>query len=186
MAIFEIGSAICGAAPNSVTLIIGRAIAGFGSAGLFSGAILIIANTVPLRKRPTYMGLIGGMYGFASVAGPLLGGVFTEFASWRWCFYVNLPLGAVTMLFILIFFHPTGSSTARKLEGNWKEKIAQLDIYGTVVFLPMVVCLLLALEWAGTQYAWSNWRVVLQLCLFSVLVLAFVGIQVWKKVQASG
>ena len=70
--IFEIGSAVCGAAPNSTAFIIGRAVAGLGSAGIFSGAILIVANTVPLRKRPTYMGLIGGMYGIASVAGPLM------------------------------------------------------------------------------------------------------------------
>jgi MFS family permease len=69
--IFEIGSLICGVAPNSTTLIVGRAIAGIGAAGIFSGAILIVANTVPLRKRPTYMGFMGGMYGLASVAGPL-------------------------------------------------------------------------------------------------------------------
>jgi hypothetical protein len=69
--IFEIGSLICGVAPNSTALILGRAVAGVGAAGIFSGAILIIASTVPLRQRPTYMGLIGGMYGIASVAGPL-------------------------------------------------------------------------------------------------------------------
>jgi hypothetical protein len=69
--IFEIGSLICGVAPNSTALIIGRAVAGVGAAGIFSGAILIVASTVPLRQRPTYMGLIGGMYGIASVAGPL-------------------------------------------------------------------------------------------------------------------
>jgi MFS family permease len=69
--IFELGSLICAVAPNSTALIIGRAIAGVGSAGIFSGAILIIANTVPLKQRPMYMGMIGGMYGVASVAGPL-------------------------------------------------------------------------------------------------------------------
>lgn len=69
--IFEVGSLICGVAPNSTALIIGRAVAGVGAAGIFSGAILIIASTVPLRQRPTYMGLIAGMYGIASVAGPL-------------------------------------------------------------------------------------------------------------------
>jgi ABC-type multidrug transport system permease subunit len=70
--IFEIGSAVCGAAPNSTAFIIGRAVAGLGSAGIFSGAMLIIADAVPLRKRPVYMGMVGGMYGIASVAGPLM------------------------------------------------------------------------------------------------------------------
>lgn len=70
--IFEGGSALCGGAPNSTALICGRALAGLGAAGVFSGAILIVANTVPLAKRPSYMGLIGGMYGIASVAGPLM------------------------------------------------------------------------------------------------------------------
>ena len=88
--IFEGGSALCGGAPNSTAFIVGRALAGLGAAGIFSGAILIVANTVPLRKRPTYTGLIGGMYGIASVAGPLLGGVFTDKVTWRLCFYSKL------------------------------------------------------------------------------------------------
>lgn len=69
--IFEVGSVVCGAAPNSTALIVGRAIAGVGAAGIFSGAILILAASVPLAKRPVYTGMVGGMYGIASVAGPL-------------------------------------------------------------------------------------------------------------------
>ena len=76
--IFELGSLVCGAAPNSTALILGRAIAGLGSSGIFSGALLILAHSAPLEKRPTYIGLIGGMYGIASIAGPLLGGAFTD------------------------------------------------------------------------------------------------------------
>ncbi len=86
--IFEVGSAVCGGAPTSDALIVGRAIAGLGSAGIFSGALIIIAYSVPLQQRPMYSGFIGAMYGVASVAGPLLGGVFTDKATWRWCFYM--------------------------------------------------------------------------------------------------
>jgi MFS family permease len=78
ISIFELGSLLCGVAPNSSALIVGRAIAGVGSAGIFSGALIIIAYSVPLDKRPMYSGFIGAMYGIASVAGPLLGGVFTD------------------------------------------------------------------------------------------------------------
>lgn len=86
--IFELGSLVCGAAPNSVALIIGRAIAGVGSAGIFAGALVIVAYTVPLVKRPIYTGIIGAMYGIASVAGPLMGGAVrsnsSHVASYVW------------------------------------------------------------------------------------------------------
>lgn len=81
---FELGSVLCGAAPTSAVLILGRAIAGIGNAGIFSGALIIMANTVPLSRRPMYTGMIAGMAGIASVAGPLLGGVLADKLSWRW------------------------------------------------------------------------------------------------------
>ena len=89
---FEIGSSICASAPSSMVFIIGRAISGTGSAGIYSGSLTISANMVPLEKKPLYISIVTSMYGFAAIAGPLLGGAFTDSAklTWRFCFWVNL------------------------------------------------------------------------------------------------
>ncbi|KUJ22299.1 putative HC-toxin efflux carrier [Mollisia scopiformis] len=181
--IFELGSLLCGAAPNSIALIIGRAVAGLGSAGIFSGALIIVAYSVPLQKRPMYSGFIGGMYGIASVAGPLLGGVFTDKATWRWCFYINLPIGAITMVVIAIFFKaPTRAAVANV---GWKARVKDFDLYGTAVFIPAIISLLLALQWGGTKYDWSSWRIILLFVFFGVLILSFITIQFWKQDTAT-
>ncbi|EAW08881.1 MDR family MFS transporter [Aspergillus clavatus NRRL 1] len=182
IAVFELGSLVCGAAPNSVALIIGRAVAGLGGAGLFTGSILVISQTVPLQKRPIYTGIIGGMYGISSVAGPLMGGAFTDHATWRWCFYINLPIGAVTWFFIFFFFKAPKSV---KDTSDWKNQVSQLDLPGTIVFLPAIVCVLLALQWGGTKYDWGSGRVVALFVVFGVLLGTFIGLQIWAQDKAT-
>nr|GAT57086.1 major facilitator superfamily transporter [Mycena chlorophos] len=180
--LFEIGSAVCGAAPSSDALIGGRAIAGLGCAGIFSGGMIILAHSVTLEKRPLYTGAVGSMFGIASVAGPLMGGAFTDKVTWRWCFYINLPIGAVTLFVMVVFFHVPESAKRerRKFSSFW-----QLDPLGTLVFIPAIVSLLLALQWGGSKYAWSNGRIIALFVIFGVLIIAFVSIQIWMKDDAT-
>lgn len=173
--IFEVGSLICGIANSSVILIIGRATAGAGSAGIFSGALIILAYSVPLEKRPMYGGFIGSMFAIASLSGPVLGGVFTDKFTWRWCFLINLPIGAITIL-VLAFLFPDPKRKINKDE-TWAERIKQFDPIGTAVFMPAIICLLLALQWGGTQYEWKSWRIIVLFVFFSVLILIFLIVQ---------
>lgn len=180
--IFEIGSAICGAAPSSKVFIFGRAIAGVGSAGIFSGAIPIFVYILPLEKRPAWTGIFGMVFGISSVIAPLLGGAFTDNVSWRWCFYINLPIGAVTFLIIAFILQLPHQ---KKEELTLAQQLNRLDPIGTMLFFPSIVCLLLALQWGGVTYAWSSARVVALLVIFGVLFIAFIGVQFWRQELAT-
>ncbi|KAJ9134321.1 MFS general substrate transporter [Pleurostoma richardsiae] len=180
--LFEVGSAICGAAPTSVAFIVGRAIAGLGAGGVQSGVIVIIVYAVPLQKRPQYQGLFGAVYGIASVLGPLVGGAFTTNVTWRWCFYINLPLGGVVLVFVFFFLRiPSESNSTDTL----KDKLLQLNAEGLVALLPGVICLCLALQWGGFTYSWSDGRIIALLVIAFVLLIAFVFIQIWKPERAT-
>lgn len=180
--IFEIGSVICGAAPTSTVFIIGRAIAGIGSSGIFAGAIPIFVYILPLEKRPMWSGIFGMVFGISSVVAPLLGGAFTDNVSWRWCFYINLPVGAVSMF---IVFWVLQLPPPKDDNISWKQKLISLDPIGTTLFFPSIVCLLLALQWGGVTYAWSSGRIIALLVVFGVLFLAFVCVQLWRKETAT-
>ncbi|KAE8381181.1 major facilitator superfamily domain-containing protein [Aspergillus bertholletiae] len=179
--LFEAGSALCGAAPNSVAFILGRAIAGLGGGGILSGVIVIIVYAIPLHKRPKYQGIFGAVFAISSVTGPLVGGAFTTNVTWRWCFYINLPLGGVVMVLVFILVQVPDRSD---IKIPVKDKLRQLNILGLFALLPGVICLCLALQWGGTTYAWSEGRVIALLVLAFVFLIAFVLIQIWKPEKA--
>ncbi|KAK4180259.1 major facilitator superfamily domain-containing protein [Triangularia setosa] len=178
--IFEIGSLICATAPTSNAFIVGRAIAGMGTAGLFSGSIVILSYTLPLRKRPAAFGLIGGMWGISSVAGPLLGGAFSDAPNpgWRWCFYINLPIGAFAMAAIFFFLKINRVDNPEAL--TFLQRILRLDLLGTAMLIPAIICLLLALQWGGTEYPWNGSVIIGLFVGFALMIAIFAGIQVWK------
>ncbi|KAA8649901.1 MDR family MFS transporter [Aspergillus tanneri] len=180
--VFEVASAICGAAPNSVAFIVGRAICGVGAAGILAGTIMCIIHSVPLQKRPQIQGLFGALFGVASVVGPLIGGAFASNVTWRWCFYVNLPIGGAAMVFIAFCLKVPKQDTAKV---SWAEKLLQLDLFGTTPLVSGVVCLILALQWGAQTYPWGSGRVVACLVLMGVLLLSFVAVQVFLPKTAT-
>ncbi|KAB8300472.1 hypothetical protein EYC80_000642 [Monilinia laxa] len=165
IAIFEVGSAICGSAPNSKVFIFGRAIV--------NGVILIMTDNVPLHRRPLFMGLFGGIFAISNVCGPLIGGVFTTKVNWRWCFYINLPVGGAVAL--ILFFIVKGSPSKNK--DTLHQKVQKMDPLGTIVFIPGIICILLALQWGGHTYSWRNARIIVLFILGGILLIMFVIIQ---------
>ncbi|KAK6330809.1 hypothetical protein TWF718_003008 [Orbilia javanica] len=177
---FELGSLICGVAPNSPTLIVGRAIAGIGVGGIFSGCILILAHILPLRRRPLAFGCLASVWGIASVIGPLLGGAFTDHVSWRWCFYINLPLGAISVAVVILVL-----KIPRKPESlTLRKRIYELDLIGAAIIIPTVVSLLLALQWGGTTYAWNDAKIIGLFVCFGCLAIIFI-ISQWRLGDAA-
>lgn len=171
--IFEVGSLLCALAPNSLSFICGRAIQGVGGAGISGGSYTITAFVCPPRIQPIVIGLMGSVFTVASVAGPLLGGVFSSELTWRWCFYINLPIGAVTMFCLLLLFKTP--KAARKAHGTpIKEILLSFDPIGEVLVFGAVLSFFMAVQWGGVEYAWNS-RVEIGLLVgFLLLSIAFV------------
>jgi EmrB/QacA subfamily drug resistance transporter len=164
--IFLIGSALCGIAQNMDELIGFRALQGLGAGGLIVGALSIIGDIVPPRERGRYQGYLGGVFGVASVIGPLIGGFLVDNLSWRWVFYVNLPVGAVALMVI-----------AAVLQGSTERRSHTIDYAGAVALATGAGTITLALTWGGTQYAWGSAEVVGLFAAGLVAVVAFVLVE---------
>lgn len=164
--IFLIGSALCGAAQDMPQLIGFRALQGLGGGGLMVLSMAIVGDLVPPRERGRYQGLFGAVFGATSVLGPLLGGLFTEHLSWRWVFYVNLPVGAVALLVIAAVLR-----IPRRAERH------VIDYLGTFLIASVATCLVLVASLGGTTWDWDSAQII-GLCALAVLLLvAFVPVE---------
>jgi MFS family permease len=178
--VFEIGSLVCALAPNSAILILGRAIAGGGAGGVLSGSYVITAQTVPMRIRPAYTAAVAMMFSLGAIVAPLVGGALTQHVSWRWCFYINLPVGCPVLLGIALFFRPPNNAKLSAKALTMQQKVLSLDLIGAVLLLGSGTMLLMALQYAAEGRAWSSSLVAGLLPGAAVAAVTFVIWQ-WHK-----
>ncbi|WP_405612841.1 DHA2 family efflux MFS transporter permease subunit [Streptomyces sp. NBC_00076] len=164
--IFLVGSALCGAAQNMPQLIAFRALQGLGGGGLMVLSMAIVGDLVPPRERGRYQGMFGAVFGTTSVLGPLLGGLFTEHLSWRWVFYVNLPVGVVALAVIATVLRIPRKSTRHVI-----------DYLGTFLIASVATCLVLVASLGGTTWGWGSPQIVGLAVLGVVLAFAFVAVE---------
>ncbi|PLN79769.1 major facilitator superfamily transporter [Aspergillus taichungensis] len=169
--LFEVGSALCGAAPNMNALIVGRVIAGAGGSGIYLGSLQYFAIMTVEKERGLYMALIAVFWGLGCVLGPLIGGAFAvSAATWRWAFYINLVIGAISApAFILCL-----PSICLMPNVSRREKLASIDFVGFVLGAGMWVTFLLAFTMAGGQWPWNDGRTIATFVVFGVLLALYV------------
>ncbi|MBT3150786.1 MFS transporter [Streptomyces sp. CHD11] len=164
--IFLVGSALCGAAQDMPQLIGFRALQGLGGGGLIVLSMAIVGDLVPPRERGRYQGLFGAVFGTTSVLGPLLGGVFTQHWSWRWVFYINVPVGIVALAVIAAVLHIPRRSAKHVI-----------DYLGTFLIASVATSLVLVASLGGTTWAWSSPLIIGLVVLGAVLIVAFVAVE---------
>ncbi len=168
--IFLVGSALSGLSQNMAQLIAFRGIQGLGAGGLMALAFTIIADVVSPRERGRYQAYFGATFALSSIAGPLLGGVFTDNLSWRWIFYVNIPIGIVALVV-----------TSAVLKLPFRRQAHKIDFLGSGLMLVGVTAALLVTVWGGTQYAWGSTVIIGLAIAAAVLITAFV---LWERKAA--
>ncbi|KAL2020338.1 hypothetical protein VTK56DRAFT_8566 [Thermocarpiscus australiensis] len=169
--VLELGSLVCALAPSSRALIAGRAVAGFGASGVLAGGFTILTTIIPLHKRAVWTGVMGSTFSLASIVGPVLGGALTQNVTWRWCFYINLPIGGAAALIFLVLVRLRPAPTERP---PLMTKLRSIDAIGLVLFAGSITMLLLALQWGGIEYPWSSSTIIGLFVGFGVVFLLFV------------
>src|SRR5690349_18938440 len=148
--IFLGGSVLCGFSHNMTQLILFRGLQGIGGGAMMVNSFAIIGEVFPPAERGRYQGMIGGVFGLSSIAGPLLGGWITDNTSWRWVFYVNIPLGIIAIAVL--------SSTLPKIVSTTRNR--KIDWLGGFFIVATLIPLLLSLVWGGSVYQWSSWQII--------------------------
>ncbi|KUI61328.1 hypothetical protein VP1G_08506 [Cytospora mali] len=169
--LFLAGSAVSGAAPNLGALITGRAIQGVGGGGINILIEIIVADLVPLRERPKFISYIFISYTIAVIMGPVIGGLLAQNVTWRWVFYLNLPIAGVGFVLLALVLR------VRYTKDSARNSLKRVDMAGNALLVASIVAVLLALTWGGDQYPWSSWHTLVPLILGLLGLIAFLWVE---------
>ncbi|KAF7314002.1 Major facilitator superfamily protein [Mycena chlorophos] len=177
---FEVGSLVCGVAHSANQLIAGRAVSGMGAAAIYVATIQILAQATRLENRPRMFAALGSVFAVSSIVGPLVGGAFTQKVSWRWCFYVNLPIGGVSLLAVLLLLKaaPPMGVDPEVAKHPWAAALRRIDWIGAVLIAGTVTTLMLSLQWGGNTKPWGDKDVIICFVFAGVLAVVFV---LWQR-----
>ena len=164
--VFAVGSALSGLAPNFWFLVFARFVQGAGMGFIMPLSQSIIGDIISPRERGKYQGMMGASFGLASIVGPAAGGFITEHFTWRWLFFVNLPIAAITLVVIAVYMHVP----------NERRRHA-IDAWGSITLSAGISCVLLATVWGGNQFAWTSWQILGLYLAGAILLVAFVWVE---------
>ncbi|KAJ6451240.1 ABC transporter, partial [Mycena vitilis] len=187
ISIFEIGSLVCGVSQSVDQLIAGRTVSGAGAAGIFVAMFQILAQVTRLEDRPRLFGMFGAVFGLSSIIGPLIGGAFTDHVTWRWCFFINLPIGGVSLTavtFLLKASPPLGSDPTKRSWADIWPQVVRMDFLGATLVAGAVTSVVLALQWGGNTKAWDDTAVLVCFVISGVLTGVFVAWEVYLGERA--
>ncbi|KAJ5200002.1 Major facilitator superfamily domain general substrate transporter [Penicillium cf. griseofulvum] len=174
VAVFTLGSGICGGANSANMLIVGRAVQGIGSGGINMIVDVIVSDLVPLRERGNFIAIVLTVYSIGSSMGPFVGGIIVQRTTWRWVFYINLPVGGFALVLLFLFLH-----TNYQRETTFSERIKRIDYIGNFLIMGSTAAILCALTYGGSRYAWGSWEIIVP------LVLGLAGLVVFMVFEQS-
>ena len=168
LAFFTAGSIIAALSNNFTLLLVGRCLQGVGSGGIVVVTEVIVTDLVDLDIRAKWQGFISGMWAIGSVTGPIIGGAFAQNVSWRWIFWINLPIIGLGLLLITLFL------TQYRVPGSIKAKLARVDWFGAVLFIASSTSMFIPITWGGVSYPWNSWDTLVPLFVGAAGMVTFV------------